>query len=56
MVLRFYRVPGPVGGVCEVVIETPLDITGSAVVAEVAGVSPGQAVQTLADLLAFEVA
>jgi hypothetical protein len=47
----WYRVGGPHGGVQEIVIEAAHQISGTAVAAEVAGVSPGQAVQELCDLL-----
>lgn len=50
---RFYRIPGPVGGVGVISIETEggKQISGTAVAAEVAGVSAGDAVQALDDLL-----
>lgn len=49
----WFRHQPPLPGVTEVVIETPnaLQITGRAVVAEIAGVSAGDAVQLLADLV-----
>jgi hypothetical protein len=50
----WYRVGGPQGGVQEILIETAhqVEITGTAVAAEVAGVSPGAACDALSNLLA----
>jgi hypothetical protein len=51
---RWYRVPGPQGGVTEITIETAnaIKLSGMAIAAEFVGCSSGECVQQLDDLLA----
>lgn len=51
LVSRWFRVPGPHGGVQEIIVDGPVALTGTAVAAEFVGLAPGAAVQALCDLI-----